>query len=59
MDYFHLYAASKLKFLIFYVHTASSKIKKKRISYTNKKRENGKSTEISAAVFVDVPVLVA
>ena len=42
MNHFNLHAASKLKFQIFYVRPASNKIKKKRMSYTNKKRKIGK-----------------
>ena len=58
MNHFKLHAASKLKFLIFHAHTASRKIKEKRMSYTNKKRETEK-LRIQADVFADVSVLVA
>ena len=53
-----IHAASKLKFLIFYVHTASRKIKKE--AHELYKQETGKlEVKISAAVYVDVPVVVA
>ena len=41
-NHFNLHAALKTKLLNFRIHTPSGKTKKKRTSYTNKKRENGK-----------------
>ena len=40
MNQYNLRAASKLKFLIFHVPTASRKIEYRQMSYTNKKRES-------------------
>ena len=42
MHRFNLHAALKTKLLIFHIHTPSGKTKKKRVSYTNKKKKNGK-----------------
>ena len=44
MNYFHqvFCAALKIKLLRFHIYTPSGQTKKKRISYPNKKRENGK-----------------
>ena len=41
-NHFNLHAALKTKLLNFHIHTPSGLTKKKRISYTNKKTENGK-----------------
>ena len=37
-----MHATLRTKLLIFHIHTPSGKTKNKRMSYTNKKRENGK-----------------
>ena len=41
-NHFNLHAALRTKLLNFHIHTPSGKTKKKRMSSTNKKRENGK-----------------
>ena len=41
-NHFNLHAAFKKKLLNFHIDTPSGKTKKKRMSYTNKKTENGK-----------------
>ena len=55
VNYSNLRAASKLKFLIFYVHTLSHEMEKKPMNYTNK---NWKRSLKPAAVFYDVRVQV-
>ena len=42
MKHFNLHAALKTKLLFLHIHTPSGKTKKKRMSYTNQKKENGK-----------------
>ena len=50
--HFNLHAALKTKLLNFHIHTPSGKTKKKRASYTNKKRELKRKVKNSAAVCV-------
>ena len=41
-NHFNLHAALKTRLLIFHIRTLLGKTKRKRLSYTHKKRENGK-----------------
>ena len=53
---FNLHAVSKIEPLLFHIHSPSCKTKKNRMSYTRKKRVNGKL--FLSAMFAEVRVLV-